>query len=160
MKIDLEWLDAPSVTDPGEGATWAQITFTVGPHCLTELHDPRTNSVRRGYHGSALPLAEWVARELLVFVAESQALTRNEEHHFRVARAGGAMPDLVARRVDDETIGLELLPDSQLPGIAVRFINAGRYRFQATDFDQALRAFLSVVEQRLGTRLWRLPDSR
>lgn len=156
--IELEWLSAPSVAHPIERMTWAEISIRVEDTFVTQLHDPTTNSVRPGFYGSALPLAEWVARNVLALVHERREPHRGSEawfdwrdrHSFRVARAGNAMPDLFVRRLNSDWVELNLRRDSPLPGIAVRFLNEATFHLTVDDVSRGLFAFLRTVQERLG----------
>lgn len=159
FSIDLQWLSAPSVAHPIERRTWAEISIRINDTLLTELHDPTTNSVRPGFYGSALPLAEWVATNALSLVHERREPRRDSEawfdwrdrHSFRVARAGNAMPDLFVRRLNADWAELQLRGDAPLPGIAVRFLNQGTFQLGVDDLNRGLFAFLRTVQERLGS---------
>jgi hypothetical protein len=157
--IDLQWLHAPSVAHPIERLTWAEISIRVGGLFLTRLLDPTTNSVRNGFYGSSWPLAEWVAANALRLIHERREPRRLTEewfdwrdgHALRVARGGNAMPDLFIRRVNERWVELNLRRDTPLPGVAVRFLEEGRFHVEVDALQRGLFTFLRAVQERLGS---------
>lgn len=157
--IELQWLHAPSVVHPIERLTWAEISIRVDDVSLTRLLDPTTNSVRNAFYGSALPLAEWVAANALRLVHERREPRRwsdewfdwRDGHALRVARAGNAMPDLFIRPINDSWVELNLRRDTPLPGVAVRFLEEGRFHVEVEALQRGLFAFLRTVQERLGS---------
>ena len=170
LTFDISWLNAPGVRDPAEAAAWAEVTIRVGDVAVSRLVDERMNSVRSGFFGSVLPLAEWMvdswprliherrspvpmAYALGTELAAAQVEAESERttvmewigfHSLRAGRQGSAMPNLRILRFDDNVFAVRANADVALaPGMTVRFIEGAYGRISA---DAVMREFHRVVE--------------
>ncbi len=159
FEFSTTWLSAPSVIDPAEAATWAEISLRAGEVLLSELHDIHTSVVRPGFFASALPLAEWVAANWFRLLHERREPRTEDErwewrdaHALRVGRQGYPVPNLTLRRASDAEFELLALADGMDlgPGMTTRFLNSGRFRLDARQVETGLNRFLDGVLARLG----------
>lgn len=160
FRIAVEWEDGSGVRDEAEAATWARIETRVGDTVASQLVDERTPAVRKGFYGSALPLAEWVADSWPRLVHERRLPPRGSDdwhewagyHGFRAARQGGAMPDLRVVRHSDDWVRVSCVPDGTAlaPGITVRFISRAVEWVPLRTMQSALASFVEATLDRLG----------
>jgi Zn-dependent peptidase ImmA (M78 family) len=159
MHIDVEWLDGSGVQDSAEAATWARIELHVNGVAVSELIDERSGSVRKGFFGAVLPLAEWLVDVWPRLLHERRIVPPGSPgwaewagfHHIRAARQGGAMPDLRIVRYNDEEIRLCTVPDGDKlpPGISIRFFRDVDARLDVQTVEVGLARFIEKTLERV-----------
>ena len=60
IEFRVEWQDAPGVRDPVLARSWCRLTMDVDGQVVTRAIDHRSESLRDGIYGSALPLCSWM----------------------------------------------------------------------------------------------------
>ncbi len=166
FEIQFAWLDGSGIRSESEAATWAEIGITLGEARVSELLDERLNSKRSTFFGAALPLAEWIVDCWPRLINErrgpalsagahppepSEGIATDLErewwgfHSLRAARRGGAIPNLLFRRLDPGVFHVQAFSDSVAlpPGISVRFLRDEAAKVPAED---VLRQFHGLVE--------------
>lgn len=71
LRIRIEWLDAPGVSTPELAATWGRYEVWVGERCVTQV-EAADGTFRRSVYGSLYPLAEWIAENWWLLVADAR----------------------------------------------------------------------------------------
>ncbi len=137
LNFEIEWLDAPGVSDSALRRTWARFVLRNGARdgsAITECADPTAaEAVRPSVYGSLLPMGEWILRCWPYLLAERrepgpQPTTQRRwraRHAWRSGREGMAFPDLltVPHR---ERVVFGWRPDpGPLPPGSVRFLSEG-----------------------------------
>lgn len=169
LDFRVEWDEAPGVTDDDLARTWAQIHILVEGTPVTRFYSSRSQSVRSGIYGSALPLAVWLLEHwwfLLyegtpssrIFEGGRQALAQSDEdelrawlqrHNLLSAREGFALPDLSVFR-DESGVQLRWVPDLGETNYPGRFLEDGRAVISEQVFVAAVHEFVTAVAERLG----------
>lgn len=73
LQFKIDWDPAGGLVADNElRATWARVEITVGEDCVTLLEDVRTGTSRRAFHASLYPLAEWVAFNWWLLLADGR----------------------------------------------------------------------------------------
>jgi hypothetical protein len=75
IEFQVEWQDAPGVRDPVLERTWCRLTMDVDGQVVTRAIDHRSQSLRDGIYGSALPLCRVDRRELVVPAVRSLSVS-------------------------------------------------------------------------------------
>ena len=163
MNFEVEWLDAPGVTDRLLAATWARLRIRAGGSDLVELLHLPSDHRRSSVYGSVLPLVEWIVENwwhLLYEPSPSSPLSRgrgapawrlpwNGRHNLLAARDGSALPDATLAR-DGEDIVLRWFPDGpEAFPRRVRFVGEGLVRVPVPSFQDAASALIYTTLARL-----------
>lgn len=170
LAFRVEWDEAPGVTDPDLARTWAQIQILVGGTPVTRFYSSRSQSVRSGIYGSALPLAAWLVDHWWFLLCEGtpssrifeggrRALAQDDDgelrdwlqrHNLLSAREGFALPDLSIFR-DESGVQLRWVPDPGETSYPGRFLEDGSAVISEQAFVAAVHELVSAVAERLGT---------
>lgn len=163
FEIHLEWEEAPGVRDEVLAQTWARIEFRLEGRPLSRYWSDRARAVHDGVHGSAFPLAEWVAthwwnllyedlkqpgdvsaRRQPRVIAAQQWLRR---HNLFFSRQGMAYPDLVIFHKDDASV-LCWFADPSTTTTHGRFLDEGMRCIEQRELEDALEALVTRVLER------------
>ena len=165
IRFHMEWQDAPGVRDTVLARTWCRLVIEADGRLVTEAVHDASDSLRGGIHGSAFPLARWIAENWWFLLNESyrfparyasRDLARTlqdrawaQRHSLLAAREGGALPDLTLHR-DEEKVVARWTPD----GIAsvpppLRFIGEGEVHLDVADAEGGLAEAVQAVMDRL-----------
>ena len=60
IEFRVEWQEALGVRDPVLARTWCRLTMDVDGQVVSRAIDHRSQSLRAGIYGSALPLCTWM----------------------------------------------------------------------------------------------------
>ena len=165
IEFQVEWQDAPGVRDPVLERTWCRLTMDVGGQVVTRAIDHRSQSLRDGIYGSALPLCRWIVENWWCLQYEayrfhrpsrSHDLARNvdhrawvQRHSLRAVGEGGVLPDLMLFR-DGDAIVVRWLPDeSDATYPFLRFVGKGEARLAAQEVMHGLTDFVLRVLERV-----------
>lgn len=161
LDIELEWQEAPGVSDPILARTWARMSIQVDGRPVTRYWSSRVNSVRDGVYGSVFPLAEWIVNHWWFLLYEGPRQTQSGSarrhgttsrpwlmrHNMLTCREGMAYPDLAIFRKDDAvTIQWFADPDDTTTG--GRFLGAGIQVVERRRVEAALESLLEAVVER------------
>ncbi len=110
LRIEWEWLPAPTVKAPELRATWARTEIHVGNESVTLVEDQESRSARRGIYCPLYPLAEWIAYNWWFLQADFRPASTSmrlgirsrlplsprhyQRHNFRAAGDGFLWPSL------------------------------------------------------------------
>ena len=165
IEFQVEWQDAPGVRDPVLERTWCRLTMDVDGQVVTRAIDHRSQSLRDGIYGSALPLCRWIVENWWCLQYEayrfhrpsrSHDLARNvdhrawvQRHSLRAVGEGGVLPDLMLFR-DGDAIVVRWLPDeSDATYPFLRFVGKGEARLAAQEVMHGLTDFVLRVLERV-----------
>ena len=87
IEFRVEWQDAPGVRDPVLARTWCRLTMDVDGQVVSRAIDHRSQSLRDGINGSALPLCSWMVENWWCLQHEAYRYHRpwrSHEQHGRV----------------------------------------------------------------------------
>jgi hypothetical protein len=165
LEFHFEWEDAPTVRSRALAATWARIKIRAGDQIATRFWSEPSNSVRTGIYASALPLAQWLARNwwnLLHERAPTPVVLRGarsassgfhrawlDRHCLVLSREGMAYPDLSIEREDD-LVSVSWVPDPEHVTTPGRFLDEGFVRLTVPHAAAAFQRVIEAVLERLG----------
>ena len=117
IELRVEWQDAPGVRDPVLARTWCRLTMDVDGQVVSRAIDHRSQSLRDGIYGSALPLCSWIVENWWCLQHEAYRFHRPwrshdlavnvdhrawvQRHSLRAVGEGGVLPDLMLFRDGD-----------------------------------------------------------
>ena len=165
IEFQVEWQDAPGVRDPVLARTWCRLTMAVDGQVVTRAIDHRSQSLRDGIYGSALPLCRWIVENWWCLQHEayrfhrpsrSHDLARTvdhrawvQRHSLRAVGEGGVLPDLMLFR-DGDAMVVRWLPDeSDGTHPFLRFVGKGEARLAADEVVHGLTDFVLRVLERV-----------
>jgi hypothetical protein len=153
-----EWL-GPGTGNDAERATNAEIAINVGEHCVTQVEDFDSRTVRSTIRVSAEPIAKWILANWWRLMSEAEPVLANDtldwsmSHSMAAIGSGYVWPDLVFRGSDGSQIAVVCkrhLAANMERLSPIRFLNS----FAATtitvaDFENSTRSFVKAVLARL-----------
>ena len=160
--VRLEWLDAPGVSTPELGSTWARYEIWIGDRCATQVEDS-DGMFRRSVYGSLYPLAEWVAANWWVLghdirpsAVDSRYWTWPSvraqpwlaHHNLRAAGDGMAWPNLTLVSEGNITRAV-WVPDRDRTLGPVRFVSVGEAWARSEEVTEGLAKLVDHVLDRL-----------
>jgi len=160
--VRLEWLDAPGVSTPELGSTWARYEIWIGDRCVTQVEDS-DGTFRRSVYGSLYPLAEWVAANWWVLghdirpsAVDSRYWTWPSvraqpwlaHHNLRAAGDGMAWPNLTLVPEGNITRAV-WVPDRDRTLRPVRFVSVGEAWARSEEVTEGLATLVDHVLDRL-----------
>ena len=165
IEFQVEWQDAPGVRDPVLARTWCRLTMDVDGQVVTRAIDHRSQSLRNGIYGSALPLCRWIVENWWCLQHEAYRFHRPsrshdlarmvdhrawvQRHGLRAVGEGGVLPDLMLFR-DGDAIVVRWLPDeSDVTHPFLRFVGRGEARLAADEVVHGLTDFVLRVLERV-----------
>ena len=94
FRIKFEWEDAPRVSAPELGATWARLEIYADSEAVTKVEARRAQSVRTGIYVPLYPIAEWMIANWWFLWDEWRTDGQDSRHSLLAAREGFALPNL------------------------------------------------------------------
>ena len=165
IEFHVEWQEAPGVRDPVIARTWCRLTMDVDGQVVTRAIDHRSQSLRQGIYGTALPLCRWIVENWWCLQHEayrfhrpwrSHDLARNvdqrawvQRHSLRAVGEGGVLPDLMLFRDGDATVARWLPDEADTAHPFLRFVGEGQARLAADDVICGLTDFVLRVLERV-----------
>lgn len=162
LRLAAEWSEPAGVDSTDLAATWCRLAVWIGGECTTVVRD-EANALRDGVHGSAYPLAEWIAYNWWPLTVSQRPsaydatrwswhLLPEEDwlrhHNLRAANEGQSWPDLTLVREGAVFCALWSADSADASG-PVRFLTSGKAFLPAAQVIEALRGFVNVVLARL-----------
>ena len=165
IDFDLEWQEAPGVTDAVLARTWCRLTIRVNGQSATRVVDKRTGGWRDGVFGSAFPLCCWLVDNLWFLLYEpyrwptrygSRDLARDNEtrpwvqrHSLLAAREGGALPDLSLYADGDTVVAHWLRDGGDTSHPFLRFVGEGMARLEPDAVRDGVGRFVERILDRV-----------
>ena len=165
IDFDVDWQEAPGVTDAVLARTWCRLTIRVNGQPVTRVMDRRTNGWRNGVFGSAFPLCCWIVDNFWFLLFEpyrwskpygSRDLARDYEarlwvqrHSLLAAREGGALPDLSLYADGDAVVARWLRDGGDAPHPFLRFVRDGFARLEPESVQEGIGRFVELVLDRV-----------
>ena len=164
VRIEWEWLPAPTVRAPELRTTWARLEIHVGRECVTLVEDQESKSSRRAIYCPLYPLAEWIAYNWWFLRADSRPASaavhiggprlqspEYQRHNFRGAGDGFLWPDMLVVP-QGTTTQFAWTADPADDRAPVRFLSSGQAfveteltALKLTDFVESVLARLHEV---------------
>lgn len=157
LRFKIDWDPASEFVVADElRATWARVEISVGDDCITLLEDVRTGTSRRAFHASLYPLAEWVAFNWWLLLADGRPSWRSRGvegapgHSFRAASDGFPWPNLVLIPEHDFVrVAWTKWPSRATSPYPVRYLGSGVARAPLADVRTSLADLVEAVLERL-----------
>lgn len=155
VRIEWEWLPAPTVRAPELRATWARLEMHVGGECVTLVEDHESKSSRRAIYCPLYPLAEWVAYNWWFLRADSRPASaaahpsgprldarQYQRHNVRGAGDGFLWPNMLVVP-QGVTTQFAWQADPATDQAPIRFLSSGQ---AVIDTDRAALKLTEFVE--------------
>ena len=166
IEFRVEWQDAPGVRDPVLARTWCRLTMDMDGQVVSRAIDYRSQSLRDGIYGSALPLCSWMvenwwcppARSVSVSIRpwRSHDLVVNvdhrawvQRHSLRAVGEGGILPDLMLFRDGDGVVVRWFADKADAAHPYLRFVGDGQASMPFEEVAQGLTDFVVRVLDRI-----------
>ncbi len=150
LRFQFEAEEAAGIQGPELAATWGRLEIHAGDVVLTELHDFRSESVRRGISIPLYPLAEWLAANwwfLWFEEVKRPGIPAEERHSLGGAREGFALPALWLWPEGGE-VAVKANPSTHRHA-ALRFLNGAELRVPASEMKAEAARLITAVLERL-----------
>ncbi len=154
-----EWL-GPGTGDAAERATNAEVAISIGEHCVTQVEDFDSRTVRSTIRVSAEPMAKWILANWWRLRYEAEPVLANDaldwsmSHSMAAIGNGYVWPDLVFRGSDGSQISVvckrHLSADTESFS-PIRFLDSFHTTIAVADFEKGARSFIETVLARLTT---------
>lgn len=166
--ITWDWESAPAVRLSEHRVTWARLEIWVRGQSVTLVEDLETGSSRRSIYCPLYPLAEWIAFQWWLLIADSRPLTQLADfrlegvlplasdglekfrrHNLRSVGDGFSWPDLLIVPEGPSTRLVWRRDMVSRPGQTVRFLNEGEAVVDAAIVRRTLSSLVEAVLTRL-----------
>jgi len=155
VRIEWEWLPAPTIRAPELRATWARLEIHVASECVTLVEDHESRSARRAIYCPLYPLAEWIAYNWWFLRADSRPASaaahpsgprletrQYHRHNVRGAGDGFLWPNLLVVP-QGVTTQFTWQADPATDQAPIRFLSSGQ---AIIDTDRAVLKLTEFVE--------------
>lgn len=156
LTFKYEWEPADGIAAPELAATWARLEIWVGDHCVTRVEDLESGSARRSIYCSLYPLAEWIAFNWWLLIANvrpgtfpARAHLWERHHNIRAAGDGFVWPDLVFLPQRDSTQVVWRADPSPRNGAPLRYITGGDGNIENAAMQRSMAGLVESVLARL-----------
>ena len=165
IELRVEWQDAPGVRDPVLARTWCRLTMDVDGQVLSRAIDHRSQSLRDGIYGSALPLCSWIVENWWCLQHEAYRFHRPwrshdlavnvdhrawvQRHSLRAVGEGGVLPDLMLFRDGDGMVVRWFADRADAAHPYLRFVGDGQASMPFDEMAHGLTDFVIRVLDRI-----------
>ena len=165
IEFRVEWQDAPGVRDPVLARTWCRLTMDVDGQVVSRAIDHRSDSLRDGIYGSALPLCSWMVENWWCLQHEAYRFHRPwrshdlavdvdhrawvQRHGLRAVGEGGVLPDLMLFRDGDGVVVRWFADKADAAHPYLRFVGDGQASMPVDEVAQGLTDFVVRVLDRI-----------
>ena len=165
IEFRVEWQDAPGVRDPVLARTWCRLTMDVDGQVVSRAIDYRSQSLRDGIYGSALPLCSWMVENWWCLQHEAYRFHRPwrshdlvvnvdhrawvQRHSLRAVGEGGILPDLMLFRDGDGVVVRWFADKADAAHPYLRFVGDGQASMPFEEVAQGLTDFVVRVLDRI-----------
>jgi hypothetical protein len=152
-----EWESGEGVAAPEHRATWARLEWLVNGEYVTRVEEQRSGSSRRSIYCSLYPLAEWIAYNWWLLIADARPAASHRDgqwsgmvrHNVQSAGDGFVWPDLAIIPQGRRSLILWRRDRSPRAHSPVRYLTDGEEFVNAQELTDQLANLVDAVIGRL-----------